>query len=92
MARRGFSLIELVVVVGIFSALFSSALAFGLPQYSHYASKLGKDTFIDELLDIRSQTVCAGGVFDPSVIPKSLVDKADNYQINIDQDGFFDGI
>ena len=55
--RRGFSLIEIVVAVGVLGALLSATFLIGLPQYDRYALDFERQSLVDVLLDCRSRAL-----------------------------------
>ena len=53
----GFSLIEIVVVVGILSMLLISTYFIGLPEYSRFVISTEKDYLADALLESRTKSL-----------------------------------
>lgn len=112
MDKNGFSLIEVVVAVGIIAAIVPAAYTLGLPEYDRYVSRLKKEAFVDQLFDDRSRAMATGnslsseggdgksiGVFSAqgsfislSGGSTSVNIKVDEYEVNIDQNGFIDGL
>ena len=82
--NSGFSLIELVVFIGIFVSLFYAAFSIGLPEYNRYVLDQEKQTLVDELLDSRSLALAAG-------TPVATSTTFMGGQIIIDQHGFING-
>ena len=101
--KRAFSLIEVVVVLGIIAALVPAAYTIGLPEYDRYISRLKKEAFGDGLLDDRARAIATGknvavhddggnfiGTF--SAQGKLTASTTNEYKVNIDENGFIDGL
>ena len=58
--KNAFSLIEVMVFVGIFAVLIKSAFLIGLPEYKHYVLGAEKKFLVDTLLESRSQALATG--------------------------------
>lgn len=65
----GFSLIEIVVVVGILSALMSGAFFIGLPEYNRYVFTTERQYLVDALLESRARSLASGESFNVSIWP-----------------------
>lgn len=57
---KGFSLIEIVVVVGILSLLISTAFFIGFPEYDRYVLYCERDYLVDTLLEARAKSFVGG--------------------------------
>lgn len=60
---NGFSLIEIIVVMGILSLLATSAFFVGLPEYNRYIISSERDLLVDALLESRARSFAAGTQF-----------------------------
>lgn len=61
--NRGFSLIEIVVVLGILSVLVSGAFFIGFPEYDRYIISSERDYLADTLLENRARTLANDEIF-----------------------------
>ena len=57
MDKNGFSLIEVVMVIGIISSIIPAAYVIGLPEYDRYISRSQKEAFVDQLFDARFSAI-----------------------------------
>jgi len=58
--KCGFSLIEIIVMLGIFVALIQGAFFIGVPEYKRYVFDAEKNFYVDALLECRSQAMSSG--------------------------------
>ena len=63
---RGFSLIEIVVFVGILSTIITCALLIGFPEYNRYILSSEKDYLVDTLLESRTRSLVSDKLFEVS--------------------------
>lgn len=59
----GFSLIEILVVIGILSLLITGAFFIGFPEYKKYLIYSERDYLIDTLLESRARSLVGGVSF-----------------------------
>jgi type II secretory pathway pseudopilin PulG len=64
--NRAFSLIEVVLTVGIISALMASVLLIGIPEYNRYVIYSERQYLVDEILESRARSLASGGIFNVS--------------------------
>jgi len=60
---NGFSLIEIVVVMGILSLLVAGAFFIGFPEYDRYAIYSERDYLMDMLLESRARSLVSDKTF-----------------------------
>jgi len=61
--KTGFSLIEIIVVVGILSLLIASAFVIGFPEYNRYVIASEREYLIDTLLESRARSLTSNAMF-----------------------------
>jgi len=61
--KTGFSLMEMIVVVGILSLLIAGAFVMGFPEYNRYLIASEREYLIDTLLESRARSLTSNAVF-----------------------------
>lgn len=59
----GFSLIEIIVVMGILSLLVTGAFFIGFPEYDRYVISSEREYLVDALLESRARSFVSGQTF-----------------------------
>jgi prepilin-type N-terminal cleavage/methylation domain-containing protein len=62
-SSNGFSLIEIIVVMGILSLLIASAFFIGFPEYNRYLISSEHEYLVDALLESRARSLVGGAQF-----------------------------
>jgi len=65
----GFSLVEVLVAMGILSLLITGAFFVGFPEYNRYVISSEREYLVDALLESRARSFASSSVFFVSVSP-----------------------
>lgn len=61
--NNGFSLIEIIVVVGVLSLLIVGAVFLGFPEYKRYIISAEREYLVDALLESRARSLTSNTIF-----------------------------